>query len=698
MNTVEIEKLAAWTAPKEVQTKLGRRLLRTAAPTEAFSTAWRASKDALKAAGLSWSKDERSGNWSVCWWQPVSAEQAAKENAAIEASRATEADVEIPVPEGLAYMPFQKAGIVAMRDRANNLLADEQGLGKTVQAIGLVNCDPTIKRVLVVCPSSLKINWRNELSKWLTRPLKVGVQNAGEPWCGGVVDVVVLNYDILRKYPQIYGEQWDLLVADEAHFLKSRTALRTKLLLGASKKADRAEFPGVRARRKVLMTGTPVLNKPVEVFTLLDALMPGKWSFKDKVRYCDAQRTRWGWDFSGAAHLDELQIRLRRDVMTRRLKKDVLLDLPAKRRQVIEFAANGGAEAVRSEQESFARHEDGLVRLKAEAEVARLADDEDGYKTAVAALRKAYLVAFEEMAKVRHDVAVAKLPQVVEHVRNLLEDTQKLVVFVHHHDVTDRLVAEFSEFGVLAIDGRTDNAERQPTVDRFNTDPSKRVLVLGIRAAGVGLSVKASVEVFAELDWTPGVVAQAEDRCHGIGRGIEGEPLLVQHLVLEGSLDAKMAKTIVKKQDVADRALDKGAGMVVGAEPVLTVKVGSVLDETAEGGRIQRDGHSNAPSAKDGAKASGLLADQTPAASEELRALVHDGLRRLAGMDSDRATALNGIGFNKFDGVFGHILAEQDRLSDRQTFAGLKLVTKYKRQLGETFAERLAALKGRVAL
>lgn len=557
-----------------------------------------------------------------------------------------------------------------------------------------MNMDTSINRVLVVCPASLKLNWRNELVRWLTRKLTVGVQNAGEPWIGDCVNIVVVNYDLLSKFPELFSEQWDLLVADECHFLKSRSALRTKLVLGASKKSERDAFPGIKARYRIFATGTPVLNRPVELFPLLEALQPGKWTFKDKIRYCNGTQGRWGWDFSGAAHLDELQTRLRREIMVRRLKKDVLKDLPAKRRQVIEIAANGASGVVAEEQEQFRRHEDTLTSLKAKAEVARLADDEDSYKTAVDALRNAYRVAFESMAKVRHDVAVAKIPKVLEHVRNVLEDAAKLVVFVHHHDVTDAVVADLSEFGVEWIDGRTANEDRQPTVDRFNDDPAKRVLVLGIRAAGVGLSVKASVEVFAELDWTPGVVAQAEDRCHGIGRGIEGEPLLVQHIVLEGSLDAKMAKTIVAKQDVADKALDKNGLQSVGSEPVLTVTVGSVLDSSqgaseAETGTKPQSGDKNSPTA------TLAPANAVPVAvSDALREHVHSGLRMLAGCDQDHARSLNGVGFNKFDGEFGHALAERTRLTDGMVAAGLKLVTKYRRQLGDGYAEQLSELEG----
>ena len=668
--TIDIIALLPWGDKKLVNTKAGERWLQKADPTEAFWELWRSSRDALKAAGISCGQYQ--GKWEVCWWQAKTVEQAAAENAAVVASKATDADIQVPCPSGLAYLPFQRAGIAYLAARPASLLADEQGLGKTVQAIGLINASLDAKNVIVVCPSSLKVNWRNELGRWLTRPLKVAVQNAGEPWVGDVVDVVVLNYDILAKFPQIYRREWDLLVADEAHFVKNRLAKRTKLLLGASKKADRSEFPGVRARRRVFMTGTPILNKPIEIFPLLESLQPSKWTFKDKIRFCAGVQGRFGWDFSGASHLDELQHRLRSDVMCRRLKRDVLTDLPAKRRQVIELAANGSAGLVREEAERFAAHESELTRLKARVEAARLSDNQAGYSEAVEQLKKSYTVAFTEIARVRHEIALAKVPSVVEHVDNVLQDTSKVVVFAHHLDVVEQLRAALEQHGVAVITGDTDNAARQPIVDDFNAGTQRRVLLLGIKAAGVGLSVKASVEVFAELDWVPGVVAQAEDRCHGIGRGVEGEPLLVQHLVLEGSLDAKMAKTIVRKQDIADKALDKGWTAAQGAEPVLTVEVGSVLDEDKQA------------SAKD--------APAAPVA-DAMRAMVHDGLRRLAGV-CDGAEQLDGCGFNKFDAAFGHALAESSRLSDKATMVGAKLCVKYGRQLGVAFTDHLRACLG----
>jgi SWI/SNF-related matrix-associated actin-dependent regulator 1 of chromatin subfamily A len=435
---------------------------------------------------------------------------------------------------------------------------------------------------------------------------------------------------------------------------------------------------GIGARRKVFMSGTPIVNRPAELFTLLNALDPARWGnwWKYAHRYCAAVSTRFGLDASGASNLDELHHALRSTIMVRRLKKDVLTDLPAKRRQVIELPANGSAGLVNEEREMHERHEDALIQLKARVEAARLADNANEYAELAQELKKAYHVAFEDMSRIRHQVAMAKLPLVVEHVTELLEEAGKVVVFIHHHDVAAGLKAAFGD-SCVTITGETPPATRQGLVDRFNTDSTVKVCVMSIRAAGVGLSVKASLEVFAELDWVPGIVSQAEDRCHGIGRGIAGEPLLVQHLVLEGSLDAKMVAFIVRKQAIADQALDNGWTAAQGSEPVLTVEIGSVVDPRTPEGAV-----------------TATAAKVVPVASEALRAHVHDGLRMLAGCDQDHAAEINGVGFNKFDGAFGHALAERAKLTDKMVWAGVKLVTKYRGQLGGDYTETLTSLRG----
>lgn len=262
------ETLCEWSAPKEVQTKYGPRILRKAQPSEAFSAAWKSQKDALKALGLGWSKDERTGEWAVTWWMKLDAQTTAKREEAKAASAQSSSDFNPPCPEGLAYLPFQRAGIeYILRTFAVGrgcLVGDEMGLGKTIQAIGTINASADINRILIVCPNTLKLNWRNELRRWLTKPLKVAVQYAGESYKGNTADVLLVNYDIVVKFP-LAQSRWDLRILDESHFVKNQKAARTKATLA------------IPARCKLALTGTPILNRPCELFTTLNDLDPQTW-------------------------------------------------------------------------------------------------------------------------------------------------------------------------------------------------------------------------------------------------------------------------------------------------------------------------------------------------------------------------------------------------------------------------------------
>lgn len=504
-----------------------------------FQFDW-ATKDAVKAAGFRFSPTEK------LWYTSdplvtgkldpeLGREAAARANASIEASRSAASDATVPAPEGLSYLPYQLAGVAYMRNHRDVLLADEMGLGKTIQAIGLVNDDASIRSVLVVCPASLKINWARELGKWLVRPLSVGIANGHLP----PTDIVIVNYDVLAKFRrEIDRRSWDLLVGDEIHYCKNGKTQRTRAMFGKWDRDPSKRVTGIAARRRVFLTGTPIVNRPVELWPLVQALDPrglgGNFMGYAK-RYCNAWHNGYGWDFTGASNLEELQQRLRAGFMVRRLKADVLTDLPAKRRQVVVLPSPASAAAaIRAEAEVYARYEEAVDRLRANE------------------------VAFEEMSRVRHEVAVAKTPQVVEHVAALLEEVEKVVVFVHHHDVA-RIVAEAFP-GAAVVTGETPVGQRSLEVDRFQRDADCRVFVGSIRAAGVGLTLTAAQNVvFAELDWVPGNVSQAEDRLHRIGqRG----SVNVQHLVFDGSVDARMAKVIVEKQEVIERALDRGTAAV----------------------------------------------------------------------------------------------------------------------------------------
>jgi SWI/SNF-related matrix-associated actin-dependent regulator 1 of chromatin subfamily A len=606
-----------------------------------------AEKDIPKSAGFRWDRELKAwctgdrlvaaklADYADDTCREELAAAATERTEALAASRAVDADIDVPCPEGLEYRPYQRAGIAFASARPASLIADQPGLGKTIQAVGVINLDPTIRRILIVCPASLKANWAIELRRWLTRDLTIGI--AASRYLPKA-DIAIANYDILTKLP-LDTIEWDLLVADECHLAKNPKAKRTKALFA------------IKARRRLLLTGTPIVNRPIELWPLISYLDPETWpkaSFmKYAFRYCAAKRGYGNhWDFSGASHLDELQEKLRTTIMIRRLKSEVLTELPPKIRQIVTLPADGL-------NLDDGRYEDAYADVEsAEAEVERLTEGSEDYAAAVAKLKSARKFLFEEMARVRHDTAVAKIPYAIEHLREALDDDRKVVVFAHHHAVIEALGTEFGREAVT-IYGGTKVEDRQDAVERFQADPSCRLFIGSIGAAGVGLTLTASSHVvFVELSWVPGEVSQAEDRLHRI---TQRNSVLVQHLVFDGSLDAKIVRTIVRKQSVIDAALD------LEAKP-LVIPAATEAEGTPTGSR-------QAPSP----------AEIAPLPAEQVAA-IHAGLQILAAR-CDGALKEDGAGFNKLDSIFGHSLARAQVLTAKQAHAGRKLVRKYQRQL-----------------
>jgi superfamily II DNA or RNA helicase len=543
----------------------------------------------------------------------------------------------------------------------------------TVQAIGVINSDATIKKVLVICPASLKTNWEREMTKWFTRKLTIGISDTKAL---PLTDVVIINFDVLHKYKSdLDAVRWDVVVVDEAHYCKNAKARRTQMIIGKLVKQVKGyrgpavwDVKPLKAVRRLFMTGTPIVNRPVELFPILNALDPETWNsfFKYALRYCNAHDNGHGWDFSGASNLDELQEKLRGSVMLRRLKKDVLTELPAKRRQIIELPANGAAKAIQREKAAWSKHEAQIEQLQANVELSKASDNPEDYTKAVEAMREGLKVAFNEISKARHETAVAKIPNALEHIETIIgDDTEtKLVVFAHHHDVIDAISEKLGDKCVV-LTGETSMVNRQDAVDRFQKDPAVQVFIGSITAAGVGITLTAASHVvFVELDWVPGNVTQAEDRCHRIG---QRESVLVQHLVLEGSLDANMARTLVEKQAVIDYALDK-------------IKHQEVVAPT-RGQASTRD----------------MKREILDSVAEKLTVdhckIIHRGLQILAGMDVDHARQRNDIGYSGCDVRIGHALAEQVTISKRQAALGLRLVNKYRRQIPNVVEELLGVIE-----
>jgi SWI/SNF-related matrix-associated actin-dependent regulator 1 of chromatin subfamily A len=576
--------------------------------------------DAFKSVGCRWSPDGRqTGGVCKVWWTDkpdvkelvnkahlecssaaeVHALLTAKRVDKIAASFKASSDFAVPVPEGnhpltgqpFALMPFQRAGVEFAHRRDNALIADEMGLGKSVQAIGIINSTPESKKVLIVCPASLKVNWYRELRTWLVnKSLTVGIAQGGY-WPD--TDVVIINYDIISRHRETLDSfDWDLVVLDEAHYIKSPEAIRTKAIIGGKVgRGQKAQsFSPLKAKRRIALTGTPILNRPGELYSMLNWLDPREWAsrFYFARRYCAGG---WGM-FDGASNLEELQLRLRQSLMIRRLKKDVLTELPPKMRSVIEYDVPELRIELEQEIQDAKAREQALAALRAAVEIAKASEDPKEYRQAIEALRHGLTVAFNEMAALRKRTAVAKIPHVIAHVKDILESSpdDKVIIFAHHRDVVDALHAAFVGKAVKLYGGLT-SEEKDAAVQAFQTDDKCRVFVGSITAAGVGLTLTASSRVvFAELDWTPSNVTQCEDRAHRIG---QKDTVLVQHIVLAGSLDATIARKLVAKQAVIDRALDEMDKLR--ADAVIPTDEAE-LDEVARIEDIDRDSQALSPS------------------------------------------------------------------------------------------------------
>lgn len=490
----------------------------------------------------------------------------------VKASFATSTAFTVPCPPGREWLPYQPAGVEYALARRDTLIADPPGLGKTLQAIGVINADEQTVRVLIICPAYLKEHWRGKLDEWMTPDLSVGVVQPKKPWPN--TDVVIINYDLLaRFYRELRAKPWDLLIVDEAHYLASATAQRTKQVFG-SKKGKKADWiEPLTARRRVFLTGTPMTARPIDLWPLVRSIDPaglGADYMRFTRRYCDAKNNGFGMDVSGASNLEELQTIMRTRFMVRRDKKEVLKDLPPKRRIVVPLPQAGLVKLAEEEKDAFERLLEAFERnlgrppmeqeewrwaTLAEAVASKFGDLIDRpYAEVVEALGEDGAVQFERMSKAREELARAKTKMVIEYVENLIEQGEKVVLFCVHKTVASELYQAFANKAVL-VTGAIQADKRQNLVNAFQTNPGCKVLVGNIQAAGTGFTMTAASHVvFAEFSWLPSDMEQAEDRLWRIG---QQNAVTVHHLVVENSLDAKMVRVLMERQEMISKALDK---------------------------------------------------------------------------------------------------------------------------------------------
>lgn len=431
----------------------------------------------------------------------------------------------IPGLKGTLF-PFQTTGVSFVEThKGRALIADEMGLGKTIQALAWLQLHPQISPVIIACPASLKLNWEREIQTWLSNP-SVVILSGTTPWNFPVKRIIIINYDILDSWVDTLKElKPQVLITDECHYYKSNKAQRTK----AVKKLAKG-IPYV-----IALSGTPILNRPIEIYNALrvidENLFPSYRYFVS--RYCDYKFNGFGYDVNGATNVEELNEKLTSTVMIRRLKKDVLKDLPEKIYSFVPIELDNRSEYNEAERDfiKFIRREKGVE----------------------AALRASAAESLVRVGELKRIAVKGKFTPVKAWIENFLEVDGKLVVFAEHKFVIDELMHTFGNVAVK-IDGSCTSIQRQQAVDMFQTEPGVRLFIGNIQAAGVGITLTAASNVaFIELPWTPGALVQAADRCHRIG---QKDTVNVYYLLAQDTIEEKIAHLLDAKKKVVDAVLD----------------------------------------------------------------------------------------------------------------------------------------------
>ena len=410
----------------------------------------------------------------------------------------------------------QRAGVAFLLSRRRAILADDMGLGKSRTAVIALREADAAGPYLIICPAGVKLTWRHEIRVVESEADIQVVQSAAqwEPhhrW-------TVVNYDLLPKLlGHLIGQRWAGIIVDEAHYIKNESARSRYVhrVLGSSD-APRAADP----EAVYLLTGTPMSNRPRDLFSLLRAVRHplAKSFFSYARRYCAAYDNGYGLDSNGASNLEELA-QLVSGVMLRRTK-DEALDLPPKVRSWQPVSVSG-------------------------TKVGQLEARALDYLNANPARGGATWISFLGLLnRARHELAVAKVPATIEAVRERIEAGEKVVVFTSYQAVVDAIAGAFGD-ACVAITGALSSDARQQAAAALQANPSVRVLVGNLHAAGTGITLTAATHVvFNDLDWVPGNHWQAEDRIYRIG---QTRPAFVTYLYAEGTLDEFVAALLEAK-------------------------------------------------------------------------------------------------------------------------------------------------------
>lgn len=388
---------------------------------------------------------------------------------------------------------FQKKGIRFLESRGGRaIIGDDMGLGKTYQSIAYAALHPEARPILVECTASIKWKWQREFMEFAGLESAVAEGKAPPPGFP-LPEILIINYDILpgwRKFIRRMDPK--LLILDEVQKLRGFYSQRSE----HSREISRT-CPWI-----IPLSGTLVMNRPIELFPVLNILDPESYPsiMKYALRYCEPKMDRGKWDMSGAAELEELHARIK-PLMIRRLKKDVDQDLPKKTRSIVPLHI------------PMAKYRKAVDDFQQWARIAAV-EERLGVKKMFSRFR---IEAIAKIGHLRRLVGRAKLPLVVEWIDDFLESGEKLIVFAIHKKVVRGLCAAFPD--ALRIDGSTPPAKRQAISDQFQNDPKRRLIVGNIEAMGVGINLTAAWNVaVVEFPWVPADLDQAEDRANRIGQ------------------------------------------------------------------------------------------------------------------------------------------------------------------------------------
>lgn len=427
---------------------------------------------------------------------------------------------------------FQKQNIEMMDHfKGRVLYADDMGLGKTITTLYWLIKKKKLKRILIVCPASIKENWREEIRSHFNKIAHVLEKSKPPRFRKMPPGIYIINYDILKGWKKkllLFNPQ--AVVFDEAHYLKNKKAIRSKTSRVFARKA----------KYVFCLTGTPIVNRPLELFPLLSMIRPSYWDseFFYKMKFCGPKKTFHGWDFRGASNLSLLNYRLKKSCMIRNRKKDVLKDLPKKKTSVVLFRMSN------DDQKKYSNmNADTYDLLK----VYKKNKDEQTRKNVLS-----------KISILRKMSVLYKMPSVFEWIDNFLESMdEKIIVFAHHTKIVEMLHERYKKVSTIVY-GKTSIKKRNINFNKFKKDPKCRLFIGNIQAAGVGWNgVVANHVAFVELDWVPGNILQAIDRIYRIG---QKRNCFAYYLINKGTIDEIMCSSLQRKQKNMNVAIDGGKG------------------------------------------------------------------------------------------------------------------------------------------